>query len=186
MHQRVGVIAGELSHPAQLPQAVKALVQADLIPAASAAHAAGQTHRWFQSQPSVVGTNPAVLQGPAGGPELHPFLQTRQGHVLAGWYERSKRSECWLLPKETADVVAWVAAALDHLHEQDPECYPARPGWADRRCWRTPTERRPLDELSAAAEERDRFLEVLAEREASLHSDLDVARAAADAYERGL
>lgn len=186
VHQRIGVIAGEFAYPADLPPAVKTLIETDLLPAASAAHSAGQTHRWFQSQPSAADTNPAVLSGHPGGPALHSFLQTRQGHVLAGWYERSERSECWLLPKETADVVGWVAAALDHLHQRDPEHYPARPGWADQWAWRTLPERRLLDQLTAVADERAQLLERLATREASIRSDLDVARGTADAYERGL
>jgi len=70
-----------------------------------------------------------------------------------------------LLPKETANVVGWVAAALDHLHDRDLDRYPAHPGWEGHWAWRTPTERRLLTKIDAVKAERALLVERLAHEE---------------------
>jgi hypothetical protein len=183
--QRVGVLSGEFEYRSDLPPAVKRLVKEQLLPLALSTRDARQTHRYFEALGGAAAARSStILSGFTGGPTLHPFLMTPQGHVLAGWYERSDTAECWILPAGLEDLASWVEAALDHLHDRDPARYPHRPGWGNERRWRTTEERRLLAELRAVGSERDALLASLGAREQTLRAELSAAKGAAEGYER--
>lgn len=186
VNQHVGVISGEFAYPADLPATLQRLVDQQLVPLARRAYAEGLTHRYFVYVPGIptVGAMAARARGLVV--DLHPFLTTEQGHVLAGWYRRSESSECWVLPSDLEDLVPWVDAAIEHLHHIDPDRFPVRPGWQTAPEWRSAEEQQLHDQLQALDEERKQVLSGLFDRENDLHRQLAEAIHAADRYERGL
>jgi hypothetical protein len=66
--------------------------------------------------------------------------------------------EVWWLPVQNADeegfdFAAWVSAAVDAWHAEDPDRFPGPPDWTRSRKWMTHEERRLYDEIEVAEAE---------------------------------
>ena len=128
----------ELHLPATCPNNLRGLVRDTLLPLfegkGSRRMAIEQT--WDQ-QPE----NPATFT---------PLLTTSDGKPLAAIYSHPDIAEVWWLPvepsdAETFDFAAWIRAALDAWHLDEPERFPGPADWARSKEWMT------LEELQLQA-----------------------------------
>jgi hypothetical protein len=178
-----GVRAGRFAYQDSVDRPLARLVKAQLA-LARARDEAGKTHRFFEATDAFARVPAGIALQVPQPRALHPFLQTEEGQVLAGWYKRSETAEGWLLPSDVENLPAWVASALDHLHERDPDRFPRRPSWKDEWRWQTPDEQRLSEAIRTVEAHRQAILDDLDSTERALRAEQADARAAADAYER--
>ncbi|WP_157442237.1 hypothetical protein [Actinoalloteichus fjordicus] len=93
--------------------------------------------------------------------DLRPFLLSGEEAVLAGVFRRHAGGMCWFLPKGCPRPAAWVAVALTHFREVDPERIPALPRWWERPKWATADQRAARDVVADLEVERERMLDDL-------------------------
>lgn len=134
--------------------------------------------QWYQNSPD----------GPTA---FTPLLTTSDGKPLAAIYSHPDIAEVWWLPvdedhAETFDFVAWISAALEVWHREDPERFPGPPDWARSREWMTREELQLLVAVEEARAELERQQIELGERVAAAESALADAQARHDDQERVL
>ncbi len=155
-----------------LPPSVERLVVSEVLPRQ-------------QEQPIQLGFLAGHDSGRVDRESLVPFLQTADGHILAGAFRRfGKKAQCWFLPSDEGDIVGWVGAAVSEWHPQFPEQFPFDLSWRSLPRWQSPAERRAFDELGAIDLERRRTLSDLASREVAARKAFTEASELAESSER--
>lgn len=124
-----------------------------------------------------------TANGPALAPDvIVPFISTAEGAVLAGMYQRTATSECWLLPPDVPDIIPWVRAALTSWHGLAPDRFPGTPDWSTNPEWITQDEKRISAAIRDLDDRRRDILNELAREESGLKAELASATQAADLY----
>jgi hypothetical protein len=177
-----GIIGGELKRVGNLPERISILVHEQLEPVLFAR----ASHVIFKESPELPQSSASGPGLPVFKIKLEPFILTASSDVLAGRYRRSEKSECWLLPADTPDIVPWISAALGEWSTLDPERFPGVPDWSHFPEWMTNVERSLQSELEGLAEEKEDYLARLEAREIFLRKKLGEERERADSYERAL
>ncbi|WP_136245822.1 hypothetical protein [Mycobacterium intracellulare] len=138
----------ELHVPATCPPELRSLVSDTLLPLfeGKGSHRNILQHYWSVTTPSPTA--------------FTPLLTTSDEKALAAIYKHPNIAEVWWLPvdegdAETFDFAAWIRAALDAWHRDDPERFPGPPDWARSKEWMTSEEL----ELQVAVEEAQLELE---------------------------
>lgn len=160
-----------------LPDRLSSLVNRELLPVARSRH----KHPSFRR--TATEGNQIPLEEALS---IRPFLLGPDNIALAGSYERHEHASVWLLPADLVDFYPWVIEALREWQFLYPERFPVVPDWHDSAGWRSAAEaaideqRRQLtDTFKAQYEDYKRQL-------AALDEQAQVARTAADAYQRAL
>jgi hypothetical protein len=180
-----GVLAPTLSEsfgdevhiPPQCPTDLRGLVERALVPLFE-----GQGSRrtvlqqtWDRNSP-----NPTTFT---------PLLTTSDDKPLAAIYSHPDIAEVWWLPidenhAETFDFAAWIRAALDAWHRDDPNRFPGPPDWARSEGWMTREELQLQAAVEKAQAELERQQIELGEKIAAAESALAEAQARHDDEER--
>lgn len=118
-----------------------------------------------------------------------PLLTTSDQKPLAAIYRHPDIAEVWWLPvnerdAETFDFAAWISAALDAWHRDDPERFPGPPDWARSKEWMTREELQLQVAVEQAQAELERQQVELGEKIAAAESALAEAQARHDIKER--
>ncbi|NOR01366.1 hypothetical protein HGK72_15045 [Mycolicibacterium fortuitum] len=169
----------EVHVPPECPNNLRGLVERTLVPLFD-----GQESRRTVLEQSWEGSfpNPTTFT---------PLLTTSDGKPLAAIYSHPDIAQVWWLPvdeqqAETFDFGAWIGAALDAWHRDDPQRFPGPPDWARTTEWMTSEELL----LQAAVEEAEAELQrqqiELGEKIAAARSALEEAQAQHDDEERVL
>jgi hypothetical protein len=169
----------EVHIPPECPADLRGLVERTLVPLFK-----GEGSRrivitpWFQNAPD-------------GPTTFTPLLTTSDGKPLAAIYSHPDIAEVWWVPvdedhAETFDFVAWISAALEFWHREDPERFPGPPDWARSREWMTREELQLLVAVEEARADLERQQIELSERVAAAESALADAQARHDDQERVL
>jgi hypothetical protein len=169
----------EVHIPPECPPDLRGLVERTLVPLfeGQGSHRTVLEQTWDQNSP-----NPTSFT---------PLLTTSDDKPLAAIYRHPDIAEVWWLPvdesdAESFDFAAWISAALDAWHREDPERFPGPPDWARSTEWMTREEL----QLQAAVEHAQAELEQqqveLGEKIAAAESALAEAQARHDDEERVL
>ena len=118
-----------------------------------------------------------------------PLLTTSDKKPLAAIYRHPDIAEVWWLPvnerdAETFDFAAWISAALDAWHRDDPEHFPGPPDWTRSKEWMTREELQLQVAVEQAQAELERQQIELGEKIAAAESALAEAQAHHDNKER--
>jgi hypothetical protein len=171
---RSEVVASQFMVPQGLPSAVKKLVEQDLVP-----KALERTRH-----PVIAETAQGAFQRNLNLNEILPFLQTSQGEILAGSFERENPpAECWILPSYASPTL-WARLAASQWEAVAPERFPPQADWKSSPTWRTPAEAEVLAAKQTLEEERERVLSELAAREVELDLQAEARRIEAERKER--
>ena len=177
-------VATEFLINPELPQEVRTLVRADLLPWVTVNEQnemlALQINAYFVSRGDTVGPTIADV--------VVPFLSDGDHQPLAGRFTRNGgASDWWMLPwTGGAYLTQWIAAALNAWSEDKPDRFPTSPNWQSRTEWQTPAEQKALDALRDLSGRRAQVLLDLDREESILRENVAEARVAADASERRL
>ncbi|WP_156751315.1 hypothetical protein [Mycobacterium sp. 1245111.1] len=120
-----------------------------------------------------------------------PLLETSDGNALAAIYRHPYIAEVWWLPierpdGEVFDFGAWITAALEAWHEQEPERFPGPADWARSKEWMTNEELQLQAVVEEAQAELERQQAALLEKVSAAESELADAQARHDEGERVL
>lgn len=121
---------------------------------------------------------PLILVGPDGSHAPLAFLQVNGP-------DDARRLRL-VLPAETTDYAAWLAAFLRLVRMVDPSSVPAGPDWRHEMAWAPPSLRRSLAAMEDIEQERERVLADLDKREAALTAEVSKALIAAQRGEHRL
>jgi hypothetical protein len=116
-------------------------------------------------------------------------LTTSDDKPLAAIYSHPDIAEVWWLPvdeshAETFDFAAWISAALDAWHRDDPNRFPGPPDWARSKEWMTGEELQLRVAVEEAQAELERRQIELGEKISAAESALAEAQARHDDEER--
>ena len=163
----------------ECPADLRGLVESTLVPRfqQKGSHRT-VVDQWYQNSPD----------GPTA---FTPLLTTSDGKPLAAIYSHPDIAEVWWVPvdedqADTFDFVAWISAALEVWHREDPERFPGPPDWARSREWMTREELQLLVDVEEARAELERQQIELGEKVAAAESALADAQARHDDQERVL
>lgn len=167
----------EVHIPPECPSDLRGLVERTLI-------------RLFEGQ----GSRRTVLQqtwdqNSPNPTTFTPLLTTSDDKPLAAIYRHPDIAEVWWLPvderdAETFDFAAWISAALDAWHRDDPERFPGPPDWARSQEWMTSQELHLEVAVEEARAELERQQMELGEKVTAAESALAEAQARHDGEER--
>lgn len=120
-----------------------------------------------------------------------PLLTTSDEKPLAAIYRHPDIAEVWWLPvderaADTFDFAAWISAALDVWHRDDPERFPGPPDWTRSKEWMTCEEQQLQAAVDQAQAELERQKIELGEKIAAAESALAEAQVHHDNKERVL
>jgi hypothetical protein len=118
-----------------------------------------------------------------------PLLTTSDNKPLAAIYSHPDIAEVWWLPvdeqnAETFDFAAWISAAVDAWHRDDPDRFPGPPDWARSKEWMTREELQLRVAVEDAQAELERQQVDLIQRVDAAESALEEAQARHDDEER--
>jgi hypothetical protein len=118
-----------------------------------------------------------------------PLLTTSDQKPLAAIYRHPNIAEVWWLPvdesdAETFDFAAWISAALDAWHRDDPERFPGPPDWTRSKEWMTREELQLKVAVEQAQAELEQQQVALGKKIAAAESALAEAQARTDNRER--
>jgi hypothetical protein len=163
-----------------LEQPVHGLVTRELVP-------------WLLDQPSRPYLVETITSGHSAQVRVasgHPWVTAANGATVAGLFLRghglAEGGLAWVAPFVPARPEAWLGAALESWAARRPERYSDLPRWELDPRWQTPSEIEATMALQALAEERERIVRELDEREGSLRADLVSAKRAAELGARRL
>lgn len=131
------IALGDPVIPTGLPDAVRRLVEDDLLPSLSTR---GVCRAWGLNQGGTL----IVPQS------LSPFAFTSSGRAVAGEWTRPRGAMGWALP-DGVDVVAWARAAADCWRAVSPQRFPPWKPWDKDRDWFTAQQLRLAEEADALA-----------------------------------
>ncbi|MEU4448001.1 hypothetical protein AB0K14_18190 [Actinosynnema sp. NPDC050801] len=182
-------ISQEFARVRDLPDSIASLVHEELEPVLKrrAVHCYFKAERKVARssgsfQASISYEDKTVYENVA----LEPFSVSADRKILAGRYRRSAESEAWILPGDVLNLSRWIRVALSEWHNLAPDRFPALPDWSSRAEWSTRKERELRQQLLTLEQVRHAALRKFEEEEDKLKLDLQVAKAAADEYERSL
>jgi hypothetical protein len=167
----------EVHIPPGCPSDLRGLVERTLVPLFEGQGSRRTVLRqtWDQNSP-----NPTSFT---------PLLTTSDDKPLAAIYSHPDIAEVWWLPvderdAETFDFAAWISAALDAWHRDDPERFPGPPDWARSKEWMTCEELQLQVAVEEAQAELERQQIELGEKITAAESALAEAQARHDGEER--
>jgi hypothetical protein len=170
-------LGDELHIPPECPTNLRGLVEDTLFPLfeGQGSRRAVLLQMWDRHTP-----NPTTFT---------PLLETSDGKPLAAIYSHPDIAEVWWLPvderhAETFDFVAWISAALDAWHRDDPDRFPGPPDWARSKEWMTREELQLQVAVEEAQAELERQQIELGEKISAAESALAEAQARHDKEER--
>lgn len=120
-----------------------------------------------------------------------PLLETSDHKALAAIYRTPRIAEAWWLPVNDGDAddfdfAAWIRAALDAWHEQNPDRFPGAADWARSKEWMTSEEVKLQASVDEAQAELERQQAALRENVRAAEAELAEAQMQVDKRERVL